>query len=310
MSKARGKSNTKGRDRAAKDKTDELANKKQSVLAFAVLSQEASEELLEMDVLSMESKLQELFSLNPVTELRDAAVLDHYVGATWWGKGQGFDPKQLSGFFTIIHNLMEKIKDESLPLVETFKEFRKMLVGIAAETPDGVESGGCEFFSADQARQITDYLHSSLFQHFKLYEFMFSQQQTEEIISNELTLEVPPPASLPFPPPLDEGITEDIVQEYLAIPTPSLTASSDENKPLEDAPPPPPEVKLPVEVKDLFCKLQPEDVKSVVNEVAAEVLQTLQTGVEGKIRNYEETMLKRINKMTITLPEKTEEADK
>merc|ERR1711963_68176 len=153
------------------------------------------------------------------------------------------------------------------------------------------ESGGCEFFSADQARQITDYLHSSLFQHFKLYEFMFSQQQTEEIISNELTLEVPPPASLPFPPP-------------------SLTASSDENKPLEDAPPPPPEVKLPVEVKDLFCKLQPEDVKSVVNEVAAEVLQTLQTGVEGKIRNYEETMLKRINKMTITLPEKTEEADK
>ena len=42
----------------------------------------------------------------------------------------------------------------------------------------------------------------------------------------QLSVEVPPPAEIPFPPPLDEGIEEEIYKEYLSLPTPNLPVSS------------------------------------------------------------------------------------
>lgn len=309
MSKARGKSTTKQRDRAAKDKADDETLKKSTALAFQVLSSEVSEELLGMTALEMESKLKSVFNLNPCTELIDGAVLDYYVGATYWSKQQGHTAQQLSGFFSVIFTLLEKIRDEKLTLVETFLAFRKMLVGITADLTADLESGGLEFFNADQAKAITKYLHSSLFQHLKLYDLMFRQSQSMEVLSIDLSVEVPPPAEIPFPPPLDEGIEEEIYKEYLSLPTPNLPQSTDDIKPLietEEAVTPI-EVELPQEVKDIFCKLTPEDVKGLVEEVSQEVLQTLQCGVETKIRQYENTMISRINKIHVVMPEKVNE---
>lgn len=44
------------------------------------------------------------------TDLKDAAILDYYVGATYWAKQQDFSAQQLSGFFSVMHILMNKIK--------------------------------------------------------------------------------------------------------------------------------------------------------------------------------------------------------
>ncbi|XP_035826950.1 ciliary-associated calcium-binding coiled-coil protein 1 isoform X2 [Aplysia californica] len=257
-----------------------------------------------MDALEMESKLQQTFQLNPSTDLKDAAVLDYYVGATYWCKQQGYSAQQLSGFFTVAHSSLEKVKDQPDSLVDTFKEFRKMLVGISAEPGPDVESGGLEFFNADQAKSIADYLHSSLFQHFKLYEFMFHHSQSMEIVGSDLSVEVPLPAETPFPPPLDEGISESTYKEFLTIPTPSLS-STEEGKTAEEEvkPATPIQVELPPEVEDIFNKLTPEDVRSVVEDVSSELLQSLQAGVEQKMRQYENNMLSRINKIHVVLPE-------
>ena len=57
------------------------------------------------------SKLCEIFSLgNYPTDLQQAATLDYYVGAVWWGKQQQFNDAQLSGFFTVVHTLFDNIK--------------------------------------------------------------------------------------------------------------------------------------------------------------------------------------------------------
>ena len=45
-------------------------------------------------------------------DLKDAALLDYYTGALWWGREQGFSIEQLSGFFTLVHTLINNIKGE------------------------------------------------------------------------------------------------------------------------------------------------------------------------------------------------------
>ena len=43
-------------------------------------------------------------------DLKDAALLDYYTGALWWGREQGFNIEQLSAFFTLVHTLINNIK--------------------------------------------------------------------------------------------------------------------------------------------------------------------------------------------------------
>ncbi|GFN75318.1 coiled-coil domain-containing protein 189 [Plakobranchus ocellatus] len=282
---------------------DDETSKKASALAYQVLSKQDSDELLGMSAVEMESKLLEILQLSPTTCLRDAATLDYFVGATYWAKQKDFNSEQLSGFFTVIHSLLQKIKDEQATMVDLLKDFRKNLIGIGAELSPDIESGGMEFFSVDQATAITDFLQSTLLQHYKLYEFMFTQNQWEEIVGSDLSIEVPMPANTPFPPPLDEGILETTYREYMSLPTPSSSESADGEKGDEESKAESPTAQLPPEAADLFVKLTPDDVKNIVEEVSKELLENLQIGVESKIRGTENAFLTRINKIHNVLPE-------
>ncbi|RUS79551.1 hypothetical protein EGW08_012681, partial [Elysia chlorotica] len=286
---------------------DEESTRKANVMAFQVLSKEDSEELLGMSAVEMEKKLLEILQLNPTTCLRDAATLDYFVGAMYWAKQKAFSTEQLSGFFTVVHGLLYKIKDEQATMVDLLKEFRKNLVGIGVELVPEIESGGMEFFSIEQATAITDFLQSTLLQHYKLYELMFSQNQTEEIVGSDLSVEVPMPASTPFPPPLDEGILETTYKEFLSLPTPSVSETKEgdatEEEMKADV------AELPPEAADLFVKLTPEDVKSIIEDVSKELLENLQLGVESKIRGTENAVLARINKIHNVLPEPKDNAE-
>ncbi|KAK3764177.1 hypothetical protein RRG08_044106 [Elysia crispata] len=306
MSKPRGKSTTKARDRGPKDKTDEETSRRASVLAFQVLSKEDSEELLGMSAVEMENKLLEILQLNPTTCLRDAATLDYFVGAMYWAKQKEFNIEQLSGFFTVVHGLLNKIKDEQATMVDLLKEFRKNLVGIGAELSPEIESGGMEFFSIEQATAITDFLQSTLLQHYKLYEFMFTQNQTEEIVGSDLSVEVPMPANTPFPPPLDEGILETTYREFMSLPTPSASEAHDGDSGEAETKAESPSAELPPEAADLFVKLTPEDVKSIIEDVSKELLENLQVGVENKIRGTENAVLAKINKIHNVLSDRKE----
>ena len=43
-------------------------------------------------------------------ELKDACLLDYYVTAFHWAREKNFDERQLSGFVTLISNLLQNIK--------------------------------------------------------------------------------------------------------------------------------------------------------------------------------------------------------
>ncbi|KAK7109131.1 ciliary-associated calcium-binding coiled-coil protein 1-like isoform X2 [Littorina saxatilis] len=298
MSKPRGKSNTKGKDRHAKDKREEAVSNV-GAFAFQVLPQDVSKQLLEMDVDDMQRTLCEFLKFtSSQTDLREAAILDYYTSAVWWAKEQGFTDQQLSGFFTAIHILLENIKEKQMKLVDNLTEFKKMLIGIAAEVSPGVPSGGMEFFDPTQAQAISEYIFRSLFQHYRLYEFLFEQSQDEEIIGTDLVVDVAKAASLPFPPPLDEGIEEDKLEAFVKTPPPSPTQESGQESTEEGsgekAATHSSEIDLEAEV---FTRLTSQDVKEVVESVAAELLGSLQNEVAFKLREKENAILAKINKI-------------
>lgn len=281
MSK-RGKGRGKG---AGKDDDGE-----ESALAFKYLSAEHTNELMPLPVLQIQLRLKEIFKLDSnEIDLREASTLDYYTSAIYWGIQKKFTAQQLSGFFSVIYILLDNIKEKQMNMVDNVNELKKMLVGIGL---DDVKSAGLDFFDLNHAKLITEYVYTTLFQHYSLYSFMFSHTQAEEIIGTDLTVEVAKAADVPFPPPLDEGVTEEMHSLYIATPPPTPSP-----EPEEEQPDPAKELEESVTQADLFSQLTPEDVREVIESVAKEMLGSLQNDVAAKLRDKESIIIQRINKI-------------
>nr|XP_019923794.2 ciliary-associated calcium-binding coiled-coil protein 1 isoform X2 [Crassostrea gigas]XP_019923795.2 ciliary-associated calcium-binding coiled-coil protein 1 isoform X2 [Crassostrea gigas] len=291
------------KDKGKKGGDDEVEEQAES-FAYKILSQEQCTELMGLEVTDIQNKLCEVFKLsNHCTDLQDAATLDYYTSAVWWGKQQSFTTQQLSGFFTMVHTLFTNVKDQHMHLVDNLKEMQKMLRGIEPEYSD-VKSAGMEFFNLQQAKSISEYMFTSLFQHYKLFEFMFSHTQAEEIIGTDLEIEVAKPAAMPFPPPLDEGVEESLHTSYIATPPPSpepevtsetcvqnLDQEAQVDESAKSTEPP------PVEDIDAFSELTPQDVLEVVESVTKDLMSGLQLDLAAKLREKENNLIQRINKV-------------
>ncbi|XP_052225445.1 ciliary-associated calcium-binding coiled-coil protein 1-like isoform X2 [Dreissena polymorpha] len=259
-------------------------------LAFKVLTVEQTNSLMGSNVLQMQEQLKEIFSLcNYTIDLTEAATLDYYTAAVYWGVQQKFTAQQLSGFFTVVHMLLGNVKDKHMSLVENMVEFNKLFAGIGIED---VKSTGLDFFDLPSVKSITQYMYSSLFQHYRLFLYMFTHSQAEEIIGTDLEVEVAKSASLPHPPPLEEGVTEEMHSLYIATPPPTPTPEPEEEKP--DAAQ---ELEDQVSQSDLFSQLTANDVREVIESVTREMLGSLQTEIGMKLQDKEAQIIQRINKI-------------
>ncbi|CAG5124382.1 unnamed protein product, partial [Candidula unifasciata] len=270
----------------------ECSSEQDSVLAYVQLSKEESEQMLLMNVHEIQSKLRDKFCLDSETSLKDAAVLDYYVGATHWGQQQGYSVQQLSVLFTMVHTLLNKIKEEQVPLVDLISEFHNMIAMTCRDTTTE------NIFSIQQSKAITDFLSSSLFQHYTLYQFLFSTPQDEEIITKDFFVEVPVPYGVPFPKSLDEGLPEEIFTTISALESLQLetaTESQEDTDTSETKCETPIEVELPPDANNIFEKLTPEDVKAVITETCAVILNNLEKDVEKKITQQKATALTKLN---------------
>ena len=171
--------------------------------------------------------------------------------------------------------------------IDNLKEFKASLMGIEPEYPD-VKSAGLDFFTVAQAKDIAKYINCSLFQHYNLYQFMFTHTQAEEIIGTDLSIEVAKPATLPFPPPLHEGVQDDLYASFIATPPP--TPPPQETDVIEDEGPVVPDI-------DAFNDLTVNDVREVIESVAKEMLGGLQNELAVKLREKENNIIQRINKI-------------
>ncbi|XP_077869657.1 ciliary-associated calcium-binding coiled-coil protein 1-like [Saccoglossus kowalevskii] len=288
------------------------AQEREGSLAWKVLSNTQTQMLQELTVEDLEKKLAEIFKLTSNhINLNEGVLLDYYVTGFWWAKDQSFSTQQISGFITVLHTLLENIKESKMTLVDNLKEFKKMLPGIGNENSD--ISGGLDFFDINQAKTITDYLKQTIFQHYKMYEFLCHDQREEQIVCRDLLIEVLPKADLPYPPPLDEGIDQNIYDDYIATPRETPTSQDDSGDGIdgqEDAAPS--LTQSPVEAQtekveseedaaneteDLLSGVTADDIKRIMDEVAQDMFGGLQAEVGKKLKDREAEIIARINKI-------------
>ncbi|XP_063289672.1 ciliary-associated calcium-binding coiled-coil protein 1 [Pelobates fuscus] len=197
---------------------EDIVNEKEDSLTFAFLSLTQVSSLLEQDVNGVQSKMEEILNFSECqTNLKESVLVDYYVSGFWWGKERNFTSQQLAGFMELLHNLMVNLETRHVKLEENLIELSRTMTGIGKSHL--TRKGSLHFFTVEQAKDIIDYLKISLFQHYRLYEYMFKFPRDEMVICAQQVIETAKPADTPFPAPLEEGIPSAFHSKYLSPPT-------------------------------------------------------------------------------------------
>ncbi|NXN77395.1 CBCO1 protein, partial [Bombycilla garrulus] len=129
-------------------------------------------------------KMEEFLNLTQLkTSLKEAILLDYYTAGFWWAKEMNFSLIQLSGFMDLLNFTLENLSRKHMTLGDNLKELARAMAEIG-ET-ESEEGGDSNLFSIEQARAIIDYLVTSLFKHYKTYEYLFHGRRGEPVLSNE-----------------------------------------------------------------------------------------------------------------------------
>ncbi|KAK7502621.1 hypothetical protein BaRGS_00006196, partial [Batillaria attramentaria] len=129
-----------------------------------------------------------------------------------------------------------------------------------------------------------------------LHEYMFTGRRREQLIGADLEVEIPRPASVPFPPPLDEGIDAEVYEAFANAQPPSESQKTEQEATDETV-----ERKSSVSSidlsSDIFGKLSLQDVREVMESVATEMLGGFQNEIAVKLREEENAIIARINRV-------------
>ncbi|EDV20085.1 uncharacterized protein TRIADDRAFT_61462 [Trichoplax adhaerens] len=148
--------------------------------------------------------------------------------------------------------------------------------------------------------------YSSLYQHYKLYKNFFTTDQEQENLHLAYDIEHPPILNIDYPLPMDEGISEQVLQldeqakaeeaeaqkarEEAELLAAQIEEAKDEGTVEENKQD---EVELVPEESTLPLK----DVKDLIKTVTNDVLDGLQVDVNQKLRDREAVMLNKINRI-------------
>ncbi|XP_073935042.1 ciliary-associated calcium-binding coiled-coil protein 1 isoform X5 [Castor canadensis] len=203
------------------EKNDEF-QEHEKILSPDFLSTAQITDLLTEDVDGIQEKLRIFLNFkNLHTHLKDAIILDYYVSGFMWAKGMDFSVTQYSKFMTLLDMLLHNLRTLHMSLEDSIKWFGEVMAEIGPRHSQKKKEWN--IFDVKQANAIIDYLKISLFQHYKLYEFMFYSTREEIVIGTEQVIEVVKPADHPFPAPLEEGISLDTYSAFIEPPPMSDT---------------------------------------------------------------------------------------
>ncbi|KAM8806432.1 ciliary-associated calcium-binding coiled-coil protein 1 [Eudromia elegans] len=267
-------------------------NGKTTRWTFLSLSQISA--LSEENIEGVQKKLEEFLNFKQLkTSLKESILLDYYTSGFWWAKEMNFSLEQLTGFMGLLNFLLENLSDKHMTLGDNIKELGRTMAGIGGAHSE--ENGDLLFFSVEQAKAVIDYLNISLFQSYKLYEYLFHSPREECVISKEYVVELPPAADGTFPVPLEEGVP--CVPSVPSDASCSSTAAemeakeSDQESGLEE---PSPEAQS---TADALTGFTVEDVKSVMDEITNEIIGNLEAEINKKLQIQEEAYTSRIEKL-------------
>ncbi|XP_025925728.1 ciliary-associated calcium-binding coiled-coil protein 1 [Apteryx rowi] len=274
---------------AGQEEEQDQDTKDGKIIQWTFLSPSQISALSEENIEGVQKKLEEFLNFKQLkTSLKEAILLDYYTSGFWWAKEMNFSLTQLTGFMGLLNFLLENLSDKHMTLVDNIKELGRKMAGIGGTHSEG--SGGLDFFSVEQAKAVIDYLNISLFQRYKLYEYLFHSPREELVISDKYVTELAPPADDTFPVPLEEGIPSDISSSPTAAEMDSK--ESDQESYLEE---PCPEAES--FEADASAGFTVEDVKSVMGEIKNEIIGNLEAEINKKLQIQEEAYTSRTEKL-------------
>ncbi|KAJ8264410.1 hypothetical protein GJAV_G00148850 [Gymnothorax javanicus] len=242
---------------------------------WKLLSLEQINHLLDRSVDEVQLQLDDVLNFrHRQTCVKEAALSDYFVSGFWWAKEMNFTCRQVSGFMALSQLLLDNIREKQMPLVDNFSEFAKEIAR-TRQPPSSQDSR--PLFDVDQAISITDYFKSSLFQHYRLYEYLFTQPREELLFSVEELIEVVNSAD--FIAPLEEGMPVDVFSRYMT------QTPVDEAKEVPTEPPETPEVRpLEAEAQEKipadWCAVDAS--QAVLGQLTPDRIENLQEDVSHK----------------------------
>uniref|UniRef100_A0A8C8Y0Y5 Ciliary associated calcium binding coiled-coil 1 n=1 Tax=Panthera leo TaxID=9689 RepID=A0A8C8Y0Y5_PANLE len=240
----------------------------EKILSPDFLSAAQITEMLTEDINGVQQKLKKFLNFkNLQTCLKEAILLDYYVSGFLWARGMDFSVIQYSKFMTLLDMLLHNLRTLHMSLEDSIKWLGEVMAEIGP--PHSQKNEEWSFFNIKQANAIIDYLKISLFQHYKLYEFLFYSTREEIVIGTEQMIEVVKPSGGLLPDPLEEGISFDIYSTFIE-PPPTLDA---EVKGL-DQEQVPEEFQSEANISDAdpLVGFTIEDIKSVLGQVTDDIL--------------------------------------
>ncbi|XP_074152748.1 ciliary-associated calcium-binding coiled-coil protein 1 [Sminthopsis crassicaudata] len=272
-------------------KTSEKVPPSPKFLTSDFLSDSQINELLNENIHGVQKKLEEFLDFHKLpTSLKEAILLDYYTSGFWWAKGKNFTVPQLSKFMTLLEKLLHNLQTLHASLEDSIKFLGEVMAEIG---PNIIDKPYMNLFNVQQANEIVDYLKMSLFQHYKLYEFLFFSPRDEIVIGTEKVIELVKSADYPFPTPLEEGIAYDLYSTFLVPPpTPTVEVEEIEQVPSEESP-----VESEVVEVDPLANFTMEEVKTVLGQITDEVISSIQAEINEKLQMQEDTFNARIEKL-------------
>ena len=122
--------------------------------------------------LASASFAEELEIDNPTTDLRNGAKLDFLVNTATFARDAGFGLAQASYLHAVALSLLEIAADEKMSFDNAEKKFQHALVQRVTSLP---KEGG--FFTVDAIRVVSQHFAVGFFMHFKLFAYMFRNEQ-------------------------------------------------------------------------------------------------------------------------------------
>ncbi|XP_043109330.1 ciliary-associated calcium-binding coiled-coil protein 1 isoform X2 [Puntigrus tetrazona] len=248
--------------------------------------------LLNLPVDQAQLQLEDILDFkNHQTCVKEAALLEYFVSGFCWAKEMNFNSIQISFIMALLQQLLDNIKNKQSSFADNFKAFTQTV--LAARQSPSTEAETVFLFTTDQIKATTDYFKSSLFQHYRLYELLFTHSREKQLLKIEKCIEVIDPAE--FASPLEEGMPADLYLRYVAPPrarTPEQTVQESLEENVEE----PGKAELE-ESPGNHVGYSVEDVREALGEMTQEMLAKLQADFTEKLRVHEETYISRLERL-------------
>ncbi|XP_036592850.1 ciliary-associated calcium-binding coiled-coil protein 1 [Trichosurus vulpecula] len=261
------------------------------ILASDFLSDLQINDLLNENIHGVQKKLEAYLNFHKLpTSLKEAILLDYYTSGFWWAKGKNFTIPQLSKFMALLDKLLHNLQTLHASLEDSIKFLGEIMAEIG---PNPIDKPYVNVFNVQQANEIIDYLKMSLFQHYKLYEFLFFSPRDEIVIGTEKVIELVKSTDSPFPGPLEEGLEFGIYSAFIVPPPASTHDLEDIEQVLSEESP----VESEATEVDPLASFTIEEVKTVLGQITDEVISSIQAEINEKLQMQEETFNVRIEKL-------------